>query len=33
MPEIDQGAAATENAKRLIETATLVTIPIVFTEQ
>jgi hypothetical protein len=33
MPEIDQDAAVTENAKRLIEMATLVTIPIVFTEQ
>jgi len=33
MPAIDQGAAGTKNAKRLIEMATLVTIPILFTEQ
>jgi hypothetical protein len=33
MLAIDQGAAATKNAKRLIDMATLLTIPIVFTEQ
>jgi nicotinamidase-related amidase len=33
MPSIDQGAVAVKNAKRLIEMAKLIDVPIVFTEQ
>jgi len=32
MPSIDQGAAAVKNAKRLIDMADLIDVPIVFTE-
>lgn len=33
MPSIDQGTAAVKNAKRLIDMAELIDVPIVFTEQ
>ena len=33
MPSIDQGTAAVKNAKRLIDMADLIDVPIVFTEQ
>ncbi len=33
MPAIDQGAAAVRNARRLVEMASLVSVPMVFTEQ
>jgi nicotinamidase-related amidase len=33
MPSIDQGTAAVKNAKRLIDMAYLIDVPIVFTEQ
>ncbi|MGX9431634.1 MULTISPECIES: isochorismatase family protein [Bradyrhizobium] len=33
MPAIDQGAAAVRNARRLVEMASLVSVPVVFTEQ
>jgi hypothetical protein len=33
MPAIDQGALAVNNAKRLIEMARLIDVPIVFTER
>jgi nicotinamidase-related amidase len=33
MPSIDQGTVAVKNAKRLIDMAELIDVPIVFTEQ
>ncbi|MBO4227132.1 isochorismatase family protein [Bradyrhizobium neotropicale] len=33
MPAIDQGAAAVRNARRLVEMASLVSVPVIFTEQ